>query len=52
VLPREPGLGREAIDWFTKVFPRALAPEWPAARPLTIVQRPGETVFVPHGACV
>ncbi|KAI8476748.1 MAG: hypothetical protein J3K34DRAFT_453134 [Monoraphidium minutum] len=49
VLPREPGLGREAICWFTRVFPRTQAPGWPTARPVTCIQRPGETMFVPHG---
>lgn len=49
VLPREPGLEREAVAWFTHVFPRTQRPDWAAARPLTIIQAPGETVFVPGG---
>jgi len=49
VLPREAGLEREAVSWFSKVWPRTQAPDWPSARPLTILQRPGETVFVPGG---
>lgn len=49
VLPKEPGLEREAASWFSRVFPRTRAPDWPTARPLTVIQRPGETMFVPGG---
>ncbi|KAF5828704.1 hypothetical protein DUNSADRAFT_17204 [Dunaliella salina] len=49
LLPREPGIEREAVSWFGKVYPRTLAPEWPAARPMDIIQGPGEIVYVPNG---
>lgn len=41
-LPQTP----TSLQWFLEVYP-ALAP---ADRPLELVQRPGETVFVPAGA--
>jgi histone arginine demethylase JMJD6 len=47
LLPK--GVEREAVAWFSRVYPRSTAAGWPAARPLNIIQRPGETVFVPHG---
>jgi histone arginine demethylase JMJD6 len=49
VLPKEPGVEREAASWFTRIFPRTQAPDWPTARPISVIQRPGETMFVPGG---
>ena len=46
---KQPG-GREAIAWFANVYPKLASDETPPEhRPLTIVQRPGETIFVPGG---
>ena len=49
IHPREPGLGREAADWFARVWPRTVAPGWAGPRPIDVVQRPGETMYVPGG---
>lgn len=38
VLPREPGLEREAVSWFSNIYPRMRRPGWPVARPLNIIQ--------------
>jgi len=37
-VPREPGLEREAASWFSRVYPRTRAPDWPGPRPLDIIQ--------------
>ena len=38
VLPKEPGLERESISWFTRVYPRTRQPDWKGPSPIDLVQ--------------
>ena len=46
--PKHPG-GREAVAWFAHVYPTLIDAADPDHRPLTVIQQPGETMFVPGG---
>lgn len=38
--PRGPELEREAVSWFRHVYPQTQAPDWPAAKPIDVIQVP------------
>lgn len=38
VLPKLPGLEREAVSWFTHVYPLTQREDWPTTRPIDIIQ--------------
>jgi len=38
VAPREPGLERESVSWFSKLYPRTQHPSWRGPRPVDIIQ--------------
>lgn len=40
---------REGVAWFSKVYPITQKPDWPGPKPIDVIQRPGETMFVPGG---
>ena len=41
--------GREAIAWFAYVYPTLVNADDPSHRPFTVIQCPGETMFIPGG---
>ncbi|ESN98482.1 hypothetical protein HELRODRAFT_192952 [Helobdella robusta] len=54
MLKLKPGEGwknrSEAISWFSLVYPRTQEPTWPPEFvPMEVLQRPGETMYVPSG---
>lgn len=42
-------MDREAISWFAHVHPLTKRKDWKAAKPIDLIQHPGETVFIPGG---
>lgn len=48
VLPKLPGLEREAVSWFTHVYPLTQRDDWPTAKPIDVIQV--TAVTIPCGA--
>lgn len=47
--PKGPDLEREAVSWFRNVHPSTQQHDWPGAKPIDVIQNPGEIMYVPGG---
>ena len=52
--PKEPGTEREAVSWFRHIYPRTQQPDWPAARPLDVIQviNTRQSCSMPHKSAI